>query len=126
MDCPKCTGSLTPLTIRDTINLHRCTACYGLWITPANLAALKDEWMSEALVDVGSPSIGRKLDRLDTVHCPLGHGLMVHRADEDQPHVGFEECPVCNGIYLDAGELTDLKFKTLLDWIKGLLRDRLN
>lgn len=124
MDCPKCTGTLSALTIGDDINLHRCDRCHGLWCQPEELTRLKSEWMSEALVDVGNPKVGQQLDRLDDVACPLGHGTMAKHADDEQRHVWYEQCPQCEGIYLDAGEFTDLKFKTLVDWIRGVLTPR--
>ncbi|MEM7099717.1 MAG: hypothetical protein AAF541_15730 [Pseudomonadota bacterium] len=78
--------------------------------------------MSEAIVDVGNPKIGQRLDRLENINCPEGHGPMVRCSDEDQRHVWYETCEICNGVFLDAGEFTDLKFKTLLDWVRGLFR----
>ncbi|MEQ8692259.1 MAG: zf-TFIIB domain-containing protein [Pseudomonadales bacterium] len=122
MDCPKCTGSLEEISVRDQITLHRCDACFGLWCKPDELAQLKSAWMSEALVDVGSPLIGEKLDRVKDVSCPLGHGPMEKHSDPEQRHIWYEQCNTCEGIFLDAGEFTDLKFKTLLDWVRGLFR----
>lgn len=124
MNCPKCTGQLSAITIREEITLDRCDRCYGLWCKPEQLTRLKREWMSEALVDVGNPDVGAKLDDLTDVPCPEGHGDMVTRADPEQPHIRYEECRTCNGMFLDAGEFTDLKFKTLLDWIKARLLAR--
>ncbi|MEM7001142.1 MAG: zf-TFIIB domain-containing protein [Pseudomonadota bacterium] len=119
MQCPKCTGTLEPLQVGES-NLRRCSDCHGLWCKPEQLAQLQDEWMSEALVDVGNPRVGSRLNRLADIKCPEGHGLMERRHDAEQRHVWYEECPVCGGIFLDAGEFTDLKFKTLLDWVRGL------
>ena len=45
---------------------------------------------------------------------------MQRRSDDEQRHVWYEECETCHGIFLDAGEFTDLKFKTLMDWVRGL------
>ena len=42
--------------------------------------------------------------------------------DPEQIHIWYEVCANCDGIWLDAGELTDLKYQTLMDRIKGLLR----
>ncbi len=77
--------------------------------------------MSEAIVDIGSPRIGSKLDTLENVHCPVGHGPMTKHADPEQRHIWYEQCDTCEGIFLDAGEFTDLKFKSLLDWVRGLM-----
>ena len=124
MHCPKCTGTLTPITIGEDINAHRCDTCFGLWSQPDELLRMQKEWMSEALVDVGNPKIGAALNKVKNPPCPLGHGPMQTRADPDQPHICFEECETCGGIFLDAGEFTDLKFNTLLDWLKARLVKR--
>ena len=120
MQCPKCVGVLQEHTIAEQIAIHRCTDCLGLWCQPDQLAKLKDEWMSEAIVDVGDPRVGQKLNRLENVSCPEGHGPMQRRSDEEQRHVWYEQCDTCQGVFLDAGEFTDLKFRTLLDWVRGL------
>ena len=83
--------------------------------------ALKEEWMSEALVDIGNPKEGRKLNRMTEVACPEGHGVMLQKSDPEQPHIWLEHCPVCEGVYLDAGEFTDLKYLTVVDWVKKLV-----
>ena len=49
---------------------------------------------------------------------------MIKRQDEEQRHVWYEECQTCGGVFLDAGEFTDLKFKTLLDWVRGLFAQK--
>jgi Zn-finger nucleic acid-binding protein len=121
LDCPKCTGTLEPITIGEEIHLHRCSDCHGLWCDPDELSRLKSEWMSEALVDTGSPQIGRRLNEVEEVNCPRGHGPMQKRSDTEQSHICYEECETCQGIYLDAGEFTDLKFVSLLDWVKARL-----
>ena len=121
MDCPKCTGTLEPHRYGDSVNVHRCDSCHGLWCRPDAFLQAKSEWMSEAVLDVGSPQIGKQLNGIKDIPCPEGHGCMQHRADDKQRHVWFEECSECGGIFLDAGEFTDLKFVTLLDWVKGRL-----
>lgn len=122
MDCPKCTGVLEKLSFAEDICVHRCNSCQGLWCLPDHLARMKAEWMSEAVIDLGSPSVGQKLNEVKDIPCPEGHGTMLHRSDVEQRHVWYEECQTCKGVFLDAGEFTDLKFKTLVDWVKGLVR----
>jgi len=43
---------------------------------------------------------------------------MIRMVDSEQPHIWFEACKTCNGVFLDAGEFTDLKERTLLDRLK--------
>ena len=121
VDCPKCTGLLSPHTYGEHITLHRCCSCHGLWCHPQSLSKMKDEWMSEAVLDIGDPSVGSRLNKAVNISCPSGHGLMERRSDPEQPHIWYEECATCHHVFLDAGEFTDLKFKTLMDWVKKVL-----
>jgi Zn-finger nucleic acid-binding protein len=122
LDCPKCTGLLSLQTYSDHITLHRCGTCHGLWCHPESLTNMKEEWMSEAVLDTGDPAVGSRLNRAVNISCPDGHGLMERRSDPQQPHIWYEECLTCHYIFLDAGEFTDLKFKTLMDWLKKIVR----
>ena len=122
MDCPKCTGKLEPTSYNDEIHLHRCDACAGLWCKPEMVVHMKQEWMAEAAIDTGDPRIGKRLDRFDNIECPEGHGRMRKMVDEEQSHVWYEQCSTCDGLFLDAGELTDLKYVTLMDRLRALLK----
>lgn len=105
----------------DDIHIHRCEVCAGLWVKPDALDKMKSTWMAEAALDIGSPKIGSDLNSVDDINCPEGHGKMAKRVDERQPHIWYEQCLTCQGIYLDAGEFTDLKFETPLDRIRSML-----
>ncbi|MFK7914863.1 MAG: zf-TFIIB domain-containing protein [Pseudomonadales bacterium] len=122
MQCPKCSGALAPQVYKDVIAIHRCTDCAGLFCKPEALAEMKREWMAEAVLDVGDPKVGKALNQLEDVQCPECGTRMLETADERQTHIWFEECPSCQGIWLDAGEFTDLKYDTLLDRVKSLLQ----
>jgi hypothetical protein len=45
---------------------------------------------------------------------------MLRMVDPAQPHVWYEACKVCNGVFLDAGEFRDLRELTLLDRLRAL------
>lgn len=122
MDCPKCTGELAEVTYGEEIVVHRCNVCAGLWCKPDVLAQMRQEWMAEAALDTGDPRIGSRLDRIESVVCPEGHGEMIKTMDPEQTHIWYEECATCEGIYLDAGEFTDLKYKTLMDRVRALVK----
>ncbi len=81
---------------------------------------MKQQWMAEAVLDVGDPKVGQRLDRVDDIMCPEGHGPLNKAVDADQSHIWFEECATCQGIFLDAGEFTDMKYKTLMDRVRAL------
>lgn len=122
MDCPKCTGHLQAESYGDSITIHRCDTCAGLWCKQEALAEMKDTWMAEAVLDIGNPRIGNTMDALGDIHCPEGHGKMNKRDDDRQRHIWYEECSTCHGVFLDAGEFTDLKHDTLLDRVRGVLK----
>jgi len=85
------------------------------------LENMKSTWMSEAVLDTGSPRVGSTLNAVADIVCPEGHGKMQNCSDGNQRHIWFEQCPTCCGIFLDAGEFTDLKYDTLLDRLRGLV-----
>ncbi len=124
MDCPKCTGELVAARYGDEIEIQRCNVCAGLWVYPDDLQRMKSTWLAEAVLDTGSPRVGKSLDEVDDIDCPLGHGPMLKRVDPEQSHIWYEQCPVCDGIFLDAGEFTDMKFETLLDRVRGVVKGR--
>lgn len=124
MNCPKCTGTLEAKTYGERIVAHRCNSCAGLWCKPEVVVEVQREWMAEAELDIGDPKIGKALDALDNIQCPEGHGLMQKTADDKQTHIWFEACATCDGMFFDAGEITDLKFDTFLDRVRDFLKGR--
>ena len=75
---------------------------------------------------ISFPTVSRdtNLPLVDWVEGYLGeHGIDAHRwPDPEQPHMWYEECETCHYIFLDAGEFTDLKFKTLMDLVRRVFR----
>lgn len=122
MDCPKCTGELVAAQYGDDIEIHRCNTCAGLWCQPDALERMKTTWLAEAVLDTGSPHVGSELDKVGDINCPAGHGPMMKCYDPEQKHIWYEQCDTCNGIYLDAGEFTDMKFETLLDRVRSFFK----
>tara|TARA_R110002072_G_scaffold27353_2_gene88950 strand:+ start:304 stop:555 length:252 start_codon:yes stop_codon:yes gene_type:complete len=76
--------------------------------------------MTEAFIDVGHPSLGRRYNPIDNIDCPDCHTRMSKVTDPVQTHIRLESCPQCHKLFLDAGEFTDIKFKTLLDKVRDL------
>lgn len=124
MECPKCPGALEKKTYGRKITVHRCSACGGLWCNPEVLLEMRREWMAEVVLDSGDPRLGQALDKLDDIRCPECDLKMDKTADEKQTHIWFESCPDGHGIFLDAGEFTDLKYDTFMDRIRGALRGK--
>ena len=124
MQCPKCAGTLEVKTYGADISIHRCDRCHGMFCDPATLALMKQDWMSEAVLDTGDPAIGEIMDKWDEIKCPVCNLDMEKTADQNQKHIWFEACPDGHGVFLDAGEFTDLKYDTLMDVVRGFLKGR--
>ena len=104
MQCPKCEGTLEPKTYGRKITIHRCTECKGLWCKPETLILMQKEWMADAVLDSGDPSVGKEYNKVDEINCPECGEQMDKSSDARQTHIWFETCPQGHGIFLDAGE----------------------
>ena len=118
MNCPKCNAGMVKIT-HGAIEVDRCTGCGGLWLDlleREKLAQLEgSEW-----IDSGDPETGEAFDRVERIDCPLCQTRMIRMVDPVQPHIRYEACKNCNGVFLDAGEFTDMKERTLVDRLRDL------
>ena len=115
LTCPKCSHDM----IRESfegILIDRCGGCSGIWFDLLEHEDLKDVKGSEA-IDAGAKDalVSDKSRRLD---CPRCSARMVSIHDQDQPHVVYEKCGSCSGVFFDAGEFTDYKNFTLAERLK--------
>ena len=102
------------------IEIDRCTNCKGIWFDMREHEHLKKIRGSEA-IDVGSPKTGAVHNRKGDVKCPRCGTKMIPMVDARQPHIWYESCPVCYGIFFDAGEFSDWKEETIMDFFRDLL-----
>ena len=123
IECPKCGHGMEELSYGGDLLIDPCTNCQGLWFDQGEEQLLKSKWMGDAL-DTGKASLGKKWDAVDEVACPRCGQDMGKVSDPDQPHIWYEVCPNCEGIWLDAGEFTDLKFDTLMDRLRSLVKGK--
>lgn len=101
---------------------ERCVGCGGLWLEALGRERLMSHAKAADEVDTGEAAIGEAMDEVKPRWCPSCRGPLVHLVDADQPHVGFESCTVCGGVFLDAGELRDLAEFTTSEKFKALWR----
>src|SRR3954471_8572011 len=118
MNCPKCNAAMEKVTFNQ-IEIDRCTGCKGLWFDSLELEKLKKMKGSEA-IDTGDPKVGKQQNVKDHISCPVCKTPMLRMVDPNMPHLWFESCKVCYGVYLDAGEFKDSKHETLLEFIRDL------
>lgn len=101
------------------IEVDRCTGCKGIWFDAMEEERLAALHGSET-IDSGDPATGDAYDRVDRIVCPSCATPLIRMVDAAQPHIRFESCKNCCGIFLDAGEFTELKKPTVLGWLKDL------
>jgi len=121
MNCPKCSQPMEMVEFGTDISVMRCTGCYGLYCKWQTLHQLRDEWLSDTVLDKGSAAIGAQHNDMRDITCPGCGATMDHVQDQEQTHITLDSCPDCDGVFLDAGELTDMKSITLMDHVRRLL-----
>ena len=99
------------------IEVDRCEGCQGIWFDMLELDKLRAVNGAESL-DIGDPVVGRKLNEKDAIDCPVCHTRMIRMVDADQPHIWYERCASCHGVFLDAGEFKDIKTRELFDIVR--------
>lgn len=119
MKCPKCAAPMEKVHYR-SVEADRCTGCQGLWLDHMEREYLVELHGSQA-IDTGSEATGEKSNALRDIDCPVCNVPMAPAHDSHQPHIQFEQCPRCHGVFLDAGELRDLKTHTFGDAIRNFL-----
>ena len=118
MKCPKCDGQMEKVTYQ-SIEIDRCGGCNGIWFDMLEHKDLKNLDGSES-IDVGDRKVGKEQNKIGKVDCPVCQTPMIPMVEVDQPHIWYEGCSVCGGVYFDAGEFEDFKKETVLDFFKGL------
>mgnify|MGYP003632108897 CR=1 FL=1 len=122
MECPKCSRLLEKKVFKN-VEVERCAGCFGIFCTHEAIEQGKKVWLAEAVLDIGYETTGARYDSIDDIECPECRVKMDKVSDPDQAHIWLEVCPRCDKVFLDAGEFTDLKYRTLLDryrdWRKG-------
>ena len=119
MDCPKCGHAMEQVVYAD-IEVDRCTLCKGLWFDMLEHEQLKGIRGAEA-IDTGDREVGAVFNRDDRIRCPRCGGRMIRMVDPAQPHIWYESCGTCHGVFFDAGEFTDYKRHTPADLFRRLL-----
>ncbi len=118
MLCPKCNRFMKPIRYKD-VEVDRCIHCFGIWFDSFEAEDLKRMSGSE-VIDIGDPDIGAEQNVKTKIFCPKCRTLMMPETDEKQPHIHYERCPECKGVYFDAGEFRDYKKLTISEFFRGI------
>ena len=119
MQCPKCGGEFRQARHGD-VEFDRCAGCGGLWFDAAEHEALRAEPGSEAID--ARPADARAQAKAGSKICPRCNVKMIDMVVAAQPHIAYESCGVCHGVYFDAGEFADFREETLGESWRALVR----
>ena len=120
--CPKCHSNMTKVSYA-SVDVDRCIRCGALWFDMMELERLTGVEGSEG-IDIGNPEVGQHLDTTDRINCPVCQTQMLRMVDSRQPHIRYESCTVCHGVFFDAGEFKDYKEQTVIEFVRGLFARR--
>jgi uncharacterized protein len=119
MNCPKCNAAMEKVTY-EGVEVDRCTGCQGVWFDFREQQQLKNVKGAAAGIDVGDPAAGQKMNEVGKINCPRDGVLLTRMVDLKQPHIWYEACPHCYGVFFDAGEFKDYSRKTLVESVRDL------
>src|SRR5688572_13321969 len=122
MKCPKCTEAMEKV-VHEGVEIDRCAGCGGLWFDMLEHEDLKAISGSEA-IDTGSAEIGRANDGHTKIRCPVCDQPLIPMVVAAQPHIAYEACTVCYGVYFDAGEFRDFREETFAEAWNSLFGSR--
>ncbi len=119
MQCPKCSGDMLKVKY-ENIEVDRCERCKGIWFDMLEHEDLKKISGSEAIdIGFGDASI-KKRTATDKIMCPKCKQPLINMVVAAQPHISYEACVICYGVYFDAGEFTDFREETFAESWKSL------
>jgi Zn-finger nucleic acid-binding protein len=126
MQCPKCGSTMNAVAAGFAATIHRCENCHGIACNDDALSDLQRQWFlwpkhDPREIDPGAARDGRRWNDKSDVPCP-GCGAQMHTIQAPgQQHIRLDRCVPCRMTFFDAGEMTDLRFDTLADSVRGLL-----
>jgi len=111
LQCPACKNELSAIFLGD-ICLDVCKGgCGGIWFDHFELQKVDEqhEHQGESVLDI-ERNPHTHVDVAMKRYCPKCEGVkMMRRYFSVKRQVEIDECPSCGGIWLDAGELRDIR-----------------
>jgi uncharacterized protein len=117
MNCPRCKIQLKSQTIKDikySVEVDTCAECEGSWFDKGELARL-DKIVEPTLLEIRQ--IPSKKEQMEKLNCPVCSRIMLKSDHPRDRRVILDYCPVCQGIWLDKGELDAIQKES---WIRTM------
>lgn len=111
MKCPRTGTDLKPIKVGG-IEVDISEACGGVFFDNQELAKFlgDDSLRGSALVKHLTQFEGRPINLEKRINCPrCPESVMMRRFESPQKIVEIDECPSCAGIWLDFGELSEIR-----------------
>lgn len=123
--CPKDGARMTRLNA-EGVTIDRCPVCGGVWLDLGELQALMDlkgeaKDIIEKIDSLRTQGAGGTVLPKNQWKCPRDGTLLTSVRNTEQPHIEYELCTHCGGMFFDAGELRDLSRFTLIERLRRLL-----
>ncbi len=113
MQCPRCKNTMTEMNNHD-VTIDVCfNGCGGIWFDPYEFKKMDEVHESdESFLAQLSESRNKLIGLSDKIDCPKCDSQPFYRRFFSvAKNVEMDECPKCGGVWLDAGELTQI-YKT--------------
>jgi len=122
LTCPKCTAPMEVVTVEE-VYVDRCTGCRGIFFDICeheDLAGLATEPFD---LPPGAAGGRSAMDAIDNIRCPVCKVDMLRLVAVRKRDIRYEKCPMCSGVFFDAGEFTEYREEeSLFDAISKMLR----
>lgn len=116
MKCPKCNAGLEVL-VHQGVEIDRCGGCGGIWFDAFEHEELGELSGSEA-IDLAPGTTAPAAS--GTGLCPRDQQRLFGMVVAGQPHIAFESCGLCHGVFFDAGEFSDFREETFRESLRAL------
>lgn len=106
LDCPACQGTLRAIPSRPMrIPLDRCDCCAGIWFDRDELDQTMQDPVVLGRLRIDEPQLSRATLKSERT-CPRCSEVALQQGRLRS--VTIDQCPACQGIWLDAGEIVSL------------------
>ena len=91
----------------DGVGVNRCIKCGALWFDTLTSKMIR-RLPGGAPLTMNDPTQGGEEDaEVGEIKCPNCGSKTLKRIDPDAPHVWYEMCSICDGVFFDCGEFED-------------------
>jgi Zn-finger nucleic acid-binding protein len=119
--CPK-DGVLMERIDAGGVEVDHCAACGAVWFDADELERVLAADGAAMRIDLGGDKGTPRGFLVGPMVCPRDRRPMISQIVAEQDHIHFEACTRCGGVLLDAGELSDLRERTMRERVRGFMR----